>query len=224
MFFSLLLAAPLIALVWLTVILLSLSFHEFSHAVVAKILGDDTAERMGRLTLNPIAHIDPLGILPLLLFGFGWAKPVPYNPTWLSHPERASVLIALAGPLSNALVAVFAGLVLRGFISSQLLPATNLLIVFLILLIIANLSLAIFNLIPIPPLDGSKLLDAVFAGPQWARFRLAIAVHGPQVLLFLVLLSLFTPFDPFFFLSYPVHAGCDAFAGSPCLSILNAGF
>lgn len=224
MFFSLLLAAPLIALVWFTVILLSLSFHEFSHAVVAKMLGDDTAERMGRLTLNPIAHIDLLGILPLLLFGFGWAKPVPYNPTWLPHPERASVLIALAGPLSNALIAVFAGLVLRGFISSQLLPATNLLIVFLILLIIANLSLAVFNLLPIPPLDGSKLLDAVFAGPQWARFRLAIAVYGPQVLLFLVLLSLFTPFDPFFFLSYPVHAGCDALAGASCLSLLNAGF
>lgn len=224
MFFSLLLAAPILALLWLAVILLSLSFHEFSHAVVAKLLGDDTAERMGRLTLNPIAHIDPLGILPLLLFGFGWAKPVPYNPTWLPNPVRASILIALAGPISNAFVAVFAGLLLRGFFSSGVLGLGNLLVVFLILLIIANLSLALFNLIPVPPLDGSKLLDAIFAGPQWARVRVGIAVYGPRVLLFLVLISILTPFDPFSFLTIPVQTGCNALVGTSCYGVLDMLF
>lgn len=151
----------------LVVFLFSVMVHEISHGFLAERLGDPTARDAGRLTLNPLSHIDPFGsiILPLLmaipaLFGapgpiFGWAKPVPYNPMNLKHPKSGSGIIALAGPASNFLIAIVFGLLIR--LASASSPIT---FAFGIITYI-NILLGVFNLIPIPPLDGSKVLFAL---------------------------------------------------------------
>ena len=142
MFINFLLGNPLVALVWITVIFISLTVHEFSHALAANKLGDKTAEYMGRLTLNPIKHIDPIGLIPLLLFGFGWAKPVPFNPYNLQDPKRDAVIIALAGPFSNLVIAIIAGIILQIMGATAGLDPNNLLVVlFLLLLVLINLFL-----------------------------------------------------------------------------------
>ena len=108
MLLSLFFTAPMLALVWLTALVIALTVHEFSHAIVGKWRGDDTAEKFGRLSLNPLAHIDPLGFLMLVSIGFGWAKPVPFNPQNLRHPLKDGLMIALAGPAANLVMAVVA--------------------------------------------------------------------------------------------------------------------
>lgn len=148
----------------LVVILYSIILHEVSHGFAALKLGDDTAKRMGRLTLNPLKHLDPVGsvFLPVFLylttqgkFVFGWAKPVPYNPMFLKNPRRDSAFLALAGPLANFSLALIFGLPLRLI---NYWPVLSMLIPFFSIIVFYNLILAIFNLIPIPPLDGSKIL------------------------------------------------------------------
>ncbi|MBT4857030.1 site-2 protease family protein [Candidatus Uhrbacteria bacterium] len=216
MFISLLTQQPFLALVWLAVILMSLTVHEFAHALAAERLGDRTAEAMGRLTLNPVAHIDPVGFIPLLLLGFGWAKPVPFNPYNLEDPKWDSVKIALAGPASNLIVATLSAIAFRGLDAGGMIVAGNALGFFLILLIIINLYLLFFNIIPIHPLDGSKLLDALLTKPEHQKIRRAIAQHGPRVLLILVFLSFMTSFNVFFFISVPSEALCDLLIGGRC--------
>ena len=154
----------------LVVLIFSIMIHEISHGAVAFYLGDDTAKRLGRLTLNPLVHLDPVGsvLLPLLLalprlFGIptivvGWAKPVPYDPRNLKNPKTGAGLIALAGPASNLLIAVVFAVLLKLAIVFEL--AFGLTVAFQIIIFI-NLLLAIFNLIPIPPMDGSKILFAL---------------------------------------------------------------
>lgn len=153
----------------LVVLIFSIIVHEVSHGAVAFYLGDDTAKRLGRLTLNPLKHIDPIGsiILPLLLaipvlFGVkpmivGWAKPVPYDPSNLKNPKLGSGLIALAGPASNLIIVFIFALLLKLVAFFQL--NLGLAVAFTIIIFI-NLLLAVFNLVPIPPLDGSKILFA----------------------------------------------------------------
>ncbi len=148
-------------LLLLAALFLSIIIHEVSHGAAADALGDPTARHLGRLTLNPLAHIDPIGsiLVPMLTlfaggFVFGWAKPVPYNPLNLRNPKRDSVLVALAGPASNILIAIILALIVK-FGIVTLAPTAA---VFLLSVIRLNLGLAIFNLMPIPPLDGSKLL------------------------------------------------------------------
>ena len=144
------------------VIVLSAVVHEFSHAAMAKHLGDNTAEQQGRLTLNPFVHLDMVGtvILPLLLLFtsgifLGWAKPVPYNPYNLRDQKTGNLKVAIAGPLSNIAIAVVLGLVLRFVYFEQGgFPIEGQLISFVVMV---NIVLAIFNLIPVPPLDGSKI-------------------------------------------------------------------
>lgn len=150
------------------VLVLSAVIHEVSHGLVAERLGDPTARNAGRLTLNPLKHLDLYGsfILPFLLIlsgspvVLGWAKPVPFNPHNLKNPEKGAALIALAGPLSNLAVAIILALVYRLLTVFQLVNESALL--FAEIAIYINIVLAIFNLIPIPPLDGSKLLYPVF--------------------------------------------------------------
>lgn len=147
------------------IVFLVMPLHEFAHGFVAYKLGDNTAKNMGRLRFSPTAHIDPVGALMILLVGFGWAKPVPVNPRNFKNPKVGMALTALAGPVSNILAAVV-GAVLY-YINAVLavngiIPATvyNLLYYFLWYFISVNISLAVFNLVPIPPLDGSKILFA----------------------------------------------------------------
>lgn len=159
------------------VLIFSVVVHEVSHGLVAEKLGDPTARALGRITLNPIKHIDPFGsvILPLILalpmlFGaptiiFGWAKPVPYNPMLLKNPRAAAGKIAVAGPISNILLALVFGLLIRGAV---VLGAPTLIPLFALVVYI-NVLLAVFNLVPIPPLDGSKVLFAFLPPTEWAR-------------------------------------------------------
>lgn len=216
MFLQLFFGSPAIAVAWVVAILGSLTIHEFSHALVGKLVGDKTAEREGRLTLNPIAHIDPTGFMLLLLFGFGWAKPVPYNPYNLKDPKWDSVKIALAGPLSNLIIAILAGVVFRLLVGGGVIAHLNLLAIFLFLTILLNLFLMFFNVIPVHPLDGSKLFFALFDHPKYAAMREFVAVRGPQILMFAVLISAFTSLNVFFFVSGPAFGTCDALLGQSC--------
>lgn len=145
------------------IIFMVLPVHEFAHAYAARKLGDRTAENMGRLTLNPFAHIDIFGSLCLVLTGFGWAKPVPVNPNRFKHYKSGTIITAMAGPLSNLIVA-YIGCVIYKFVlyivGSYGTGTTTVGYVILILnyFVMINISLAVFNLLPIPPLDGSSLL------------------------------------------------------------------
>lgn len=159
--------------------LISLSIHEFSHAFAAHKLGDPTARSLGRLSLNPLKHIDPIGALCMIFFRFGWAKPVPISARYFKNPKRDFAITALAGPLSNIITAVFSALlylILYAIFRDVSFPTElSLAIVqnsldFIYVLHIVNIGLAIFNLIPVPPLDGSRILNIVL--PQKTYFKI----------------------------------------------------
>lgn len=178
-------------------IIIAIVIHEFSHGLAAYWLGDDTAKDAGRLTLNPIPHIDLWGtiIIPLIMLvtsgaAFGWAKPVPFNPYNLKYPRFGPALVAIAGPFSNFLVAMIS-LIAFKILTPYLNTEMNLLMIFLINLLVLNLFLMIFNLIPIPPLDGSKVLFAVFSDAKYANLRDLLERQGPIILLLLIVFDNF---------------------------------
>lgn len=150
---------PFSFLIWIIALLVAITIHEASHAFVADRLGDPTAKLMGRLTLNPLAHLDPLGTLFLLIARFGWGKPVPIDPFNLRNPRRDSALISLAGPFSNLILASILSIILRLISFVPLSQLVFLLIqTLLIPIIILNVGLGIFNLLPVSPLDGFKIV------------------------------------------------------------------
>jgi Zn-dependent protease len=179
----------------IAILITSVVIHEIAHGFAAYKLGDPTAKYAGRLTLNPIPHLDPIGSIltpgVLIILGtpflFGWAKPVPFNPYNLKHPRRDEAIIAFAGPLSNIILAVAAALVYRILVPD---PGT-IVATILASFIFINLVLAVFNLVPIPPLDGSKLVFSAF--PSIAVFRETLESIG----FFLIILFIISPFSDF---------------------------
>ncbi|MFA5133430.1 MAG: site-2 protease family protein [Patescibacteria group bacterium] len=186
---STLFSNPLFFIAWIAAILLTLALHEFAHAYVAHRLGDDTARDAGRLTLNPLAHVDLLGLFMLVLIGFGWGKPVPVNQYDLKYKKWGNALVSLAGPAANLIGILFFGAVLKMILMFTSLSPANLLVQFVNILIIINIILMIFNLIPIPPLDGSKLLFTVLENPKYDRIKMRLQVQGPLILIGLILLD-----------------------------------
>lgn len=196
------------------VLLLSLSIHEYSHGYVSYLLGDPTPKVNGRLTLNPIAHLDLIGSLVLLITRrIGWAKPVPIDPRYYKNPRKGLMLVGVAGPGSNLILAVIFALIFRtvmafasinsvGAMSGQVSNLQYVILRFLILAIIVNLSLGFFNLLPIPPLDGSNILRGVLPrnldkylnklqGPIGMILLLVLAYTG-------ILWGMISPFVNFF--------------------------
>ena len=150
--------------------LITLSIHEFSHALAAYKLGDNTAKYMGRLTINPIKHLDPIGALCMVFFRFGWAKPVPIDPRNFKNPKRDFAISAMAGPISNLIIAFITSFLFLlsyallkdvAFPNNFTLHVAQTSLDFLFIFHMINVGLAVFNLIPIPPLDGSRILNAV---------------------------------------------------------------
>ena len=165
----------------LPAILWAISFHEFCHGWVAYKLGDRTAAYEGRLSLNPLAHFDPIGALMLLFVGFGWAKPVPINSRYFKNPRRDIALVSIAGAGGNFLTAAACGIVAR--IAPFAMGGTFGL--FMIILLYVNVGLGVFNLIPIPPLDGSKIL-AIMLPPSMMRGYFFLEQYGMIIILVLV--------------------------------------
>ncbi len=178
--------------------LLALSFHEMAHGYMANKLGDPTAKNLGRITLSPFKHLDPFGFISMVLFGIGWANPVPINTRYFKKPRRDMALSAAAGPISNLLLAVIFALLLKVFF---MLPASVftlgdtlpwIIYTFLLLGIQLNVNFAIFNLIPIPPFDGSRILY-VFLPP---KYYFGIMKYERYICLGFMLLLFLGVFDP----------------------------
>ena len=180
------------------VILFALTVHEYAHGMVAYRLGDPTAKQAGRLTLNPLSHLDPMGTVMLFVIGLGWAKPVPVDPRYFANPKRDMLWVALAGPAANMGLALLSGLIIRfltsdpsAFLSGALGP---MLISMMVRSLQINLMLAVFNLLPVPPLDGSKIMYSLLP-PQYAHWNYNLERYGPMVLFGLVMMGMFTGFS-----------------------------
>ena len=190
-----------VLIILLPILIFSLCFHEFSHGYIAYKLGDHTAARNGRLTLNPLAHLDPIGSLMILFVGFGWAKPVPVNPVNFSNPRIDMMKVAFAGPASNLLLAFTGGLMMRlvnifGLLQSEMFIQTLYYFIFI------NISLAVFNMIPVAPLDGSQIFGNMISknNPELAW---KLQMYGPKILMGIILIGMVTPFSVLGFLMMP---------------------
>lgn len=187
-------------ILYLICILLALICHEVAHGTVANWLGDPTAKQEGRLTLNPLSHIEPVGALAMLIVGFGWAKPVPVNPRRLRKPRRDMALVSLAGPATNLILALVSGLLyclfcILGIPPADLLieynmtfNALNVLCSMFWIFMLLNIGLALFNLIPLPPLDGSNILVS-FLPPNTAAKYLQVRYYTRYIFLGMIALS-----------------------------------
>ena len=179
-------------LIFLPGIILGLTVHEYCHALVALMCGDSTAKDQGRITLNPLKHIDPLGFIMLIFAGFGWAKPVQFNEQNLRNPRYDVIKIALAGPLSNAVIAMILSVIFVLFstaLSGQIVSEVFRSAIFI------NWALFVFNLIPLPPLDGSHLLLSQFR--KYPNLYNGLYKYGSFVLFGLVIMSFVTKINVF---------------------------
>jgi Zn-dependent protease len=204
----------------LPAVLLALTVHEYAHGLVADRLGDPTPRDAGRLTLNPLRHLDPVGTLMLLVAHIGWARPVPVDPGNFDHPRRGMIWVSLAGPLANMAAASAFGLLLR-FIPPGVLadsgPIGLGLLSFLLWGLFINLVLAVFNLLPLPPLDGSKVLQGLLP-PRAARLYGSVGRAGPLLLLLAVVAGrslLWRAIAPF------IRCFAGFFAGEGIVQLLN---
>ncbi|MBU0766751.1 site-2 protease family protein [Patescibacteria group bacterium] len=196
--------SPFISPPFIIAILIAISVHEWGHGFVAYKLGDPTAKMDGRLSLNPLAHLDPVGTVMFLIVGFGWAKPVPIDPRYFKNHKRDTTLVALAGPATNLITAFICffilTLLLKGNVGKSAIdllgePTNGSIIIKLLEQILGscifvNLTLMAFNLLPIAPLDGSKIL-AAFIPYKYEREYALFMQHGPMILLILILSGIF---------------------------------
>ena len=199
-----------VLVILLPILLFSLCFHEFSHAFIAYMNGDKTAYYKGRLTLNPLSHLDPIGTLMILFVGFGWAKPVPVNPNNLKNRNIDMIKVAFAGPASNLILAFFSGILIRLSLSGLFILNTDIYTILFYFTYI-NIMLAVFNLLPIAPLDGSQIFGTLISRKN-PKLAWKLQVNGPKVLLGLILFGLITnisiiyivlsPFIKFFLLLF----------------------
>lgn len=180
-------------LIWLPAILIAVTFHEYAHGQVADWLGDKTPAFQGRLTLNPLPHIDWIGFLMLVLFKFGWAKPVEVNPRNFTHTNMKTgmMMVSLAGPGMNLLLAGVGMLILKALFVWPTAVGMSLLAPLVLPLIYINIILAVFNLIPVPPLDGSKILAGLLPD-SGARLVYSLERYGPLILLVLLVTNSFS--------------------------------
>ncbi len=178
-------------LIWLPAILIGLTFHEFAHGWVANSLGDSTPAQQGRLTLNPLPHIDWLGFIMLIFFKFGWAKPVQVNPRNFHNisMKTGMMLVSLAGPAMNLFLALISMVAIKVLIPLQNTAWVAVLAPLLVPLVYINLILAAFNLIPLPPLDGSKILAGLLPD-SGAKVLYSLEPYGPLILLLLIATNL----------------------------------
>jgi len=192
-FTSIILSAP--------AILFCLTIHEYAHGLVALRLGDPTAKYAGRLTLNPFKHLDLIGTISLFLFRFGWAKPVPVNPSYFKNQKQGMMITSLAGPAANIIAAIGFGLILR--LTDMVVTTTNFAIIILEMFVFFNLILGIFNLIPIPPLDGSKIIYYLL--PQTMAYQYAqLERYGIFILFGIIILGQISGFSIFGMIIWPI--------------------
>lgn len=192
---------PALFLVWALALIVAITIHEFAHAWTAVRLGDPTPKIQGRLTLNPLAHLDPLGTVLLFLVRFGWGKPVQFDPFNLENPRRDAAIISLAGPASNLILATFLSIIFRILvyfalpfpILSQLIPP----------FIMLNIVLAVFNLIPIHPLDGGKILIGLLPHEEAAEADRFLKQYG-IIILIIIILPIFGGESPVFTFLSPI--------------------
>lgn len=198
------------------VLLFAITIHEYAHGKAALSLGDPTAKRMGRLSYNPIVHIDPLGALCLFLFNFGWAQPVPINPAYFKEPRKDIALTSLSGPVANLSAAFVTGLFIRNFMLPWQIYQE-----FLLYMLLMNLGLGLFNLIPIPPLDGSHILENILPPDAGRKFK-KIGRLGPFVILGVVLMDNFAHTGIISkVLIYPMIKLAKVFAGDNLFQLLS---
>ncbi|MBR4944518.1 MAG: site-2 protease family protein [Peptococcaceae bacterium] len=172
----------------LLAILLAITFHETAHGYVAYRLGDPTAKNQGRLTLNPVAHLDPVGALMMFVAGFGWAKPVPVNPFYFNGDRtKGLMLVSVAGPVTNLLLSFASYFIYVAGKGFGTVPFVN---VFLTQMILLNIYLAIFNLIPVPPLDGSKILAGFLPKAMAYKYLTTVEKYGFVILLILIVFNI----------------------------------
>lgn len=183
---NLLFQNPLVFAIYVFALLIAISIHEFSHAWMADHAGDPTPRLQGRLTLNPIKHLDPYGLMFLLFFGFGWGKPVTFDPFNLKDPRRDAAKISLAGPVSNFILAILLSIVLKLFIFFKLGILANIGYLILVPIIQLNIILGVFNLLPIHPLDGFKIVGGLLTSNQ-SREWYSLERYGLIFLLILII-------------------------------------
>ncbi|MCS7300851.1 MAG: site-2 protease family protein [Fimbriimonadales bacterium] len=175
------------AIILILAVLLSLTVHEYAHAKYADWAGDPTPRRQGRVTLNPLAHLDPLGTVLIIMvafsgFGIGWGKPVPVNPGYFRHVRRDWILCAFVGPLSNILLATIFAVPVRLLLTSDAPIPENVFVDFMFAMVYVNIGLAVFNMIPLHPLDGSKVLSGFLPDVFDRRYWDFQMLYGPMIL------------------------------------------
>ncbi len=179
-------------------LLIALTIHEYAHARTAVWLGDDTPKYMGRLTLNPIAHLDPFGLIMLWLFRFGWAKPVPINPNNFRDSRQGMMIVSLAGPISNVITATVVAFIVGFLLKLNLINSIWMKVLWLTYTY--NIVFAIFNLLPLPPLDGAKVVASLLPG-RYAYTYEKLEPYGPFILMGLVYIGIING------IMYPLEVG-----------------